>query len=225
MKRKRNLIAVILIVSLLAGIQSTQKSKAIEVRPGFSYGKISKEVKSQMKGVSMPKKGAKISFSELRMITVKYYNMKGKTKVGYLVVNKKIAAKVTNVFVELYDIKYRIEKMRLVDYYGADDVESMSDNNTSAFNYRTIAGTNKLSKHGMGMAIDINPRINPCVKGSSVEPANGKVYTVRNRKKCKGKYKKYMILKNDKVYKIFKKYGFTWGGDWNSLKDYQHFEI
>ena len=57
-----------------------------------------------------------------------------------------------------------------------------------------------------------------------VSPHNGKVYKERNVSKCKGKYKENMIQKNDKVYKLFKKYGFEWGGDWNSCKDYQHFE-
>ena len=96
-------------------------------------------------------------------------------------------------------MKYPIQRIEVVDKYEADDTKSMAANNTSAFNYRLIAGTNKLSNHGKG-------------------------YKNRNVKTCKGKYAKYMIHKNDKVYKIFKKYGFSWGGDWNSLKDYQHFE-
>ena len=99
--------------------------------------------------------------------------------------------------------------MRLIDDYGANDEKSMAANNTSAFNYRVISGTTKLSNHSYGMAIDINPRINPWVKGNKVSPANGKVYK----------------QKNDTAYKIFKKYGFSWGGEWRSSKDYQHFEV
>ena len=149
---------------------------------------------------------------------------KGKTRTGKLIVNKKIARRTVKIFSELYKIRYRIQRIKLVDCYHADDNKSMEANNTSAFNYRVVEGTNKLSKHGMGMAIDINPRINPCIRGGKLEPANGRVYRTRNVKKCKGKYKKYMIHKNDKVYRIFKKYGFSWGGDWKTLKDYQHFE-
>ena len=40
----------------------------------------------------------------------------------------------------------------------------MSDNNTSAFNFRTIAGTDIVSEHGMGLAVDVNPFYNPQVK-------------------------------------------------------------
>ncbi|MCK4441542.1 MAG: M15 family metallopeptidase, partial [Sulfurovaceae bacterium] len=35
---------------------------------------------------------------------------------------------------------------------------------------------------------------------------------------------KAVILKNDKITKIFKQYGFRWGGDWIHIKDYQHFD-
>ena len=74
-------------------------------------------------------------------------------------VNQKIADDVLEIMKELYENHYPIEKMHLIDEYGADDEASMSDNNTSAFNYRTIAGTNRLSKHGQGLTVDINQDI------------------------------------------------------------------
>ena len=37
----------------------------------------------------------------------------------------------------------------------------MEADNTSCFNYRVVAGTNRVSKHGLGTAVDINPRENP----------------------------------------------------------------
>lgn len=199
-------------------------AEAATYKKGFSYKKLPPAVKRQMKGKSYPVSGAKISLSGLRIVTVRYYNFKGKKRTGTLIVNKKIAKKTAAIFYELYKICYRIERMEPVDKYDADDEKSMEANNTSAFNYRTIAGSRKLSMHGRGLAIDLNPRINPCLRNGKTEPSNGKAYRIRNRKKCRGKYKKYMILKNSKVVRIFKKYGFSWGGDWKSLKDYQHFE-
>lgn len=122
-------------------------------------------------------------------------------------------------------MKYPIERMQLIDAYHADDLKSMAANNTSAFNYRPVAGTNKLSNHSYGLAIDINPRINPYINShKKLTPTNGAVYQCRDPKKCKGKYARYMIQKNSKITKIFKKYGFSWGGDWVYSKDYQHFE-
>lgn len=218
-------IVLLLLVSLVQPVDlQSSYVNAASYKTGFSYNKLSELETSMMIGVSYPKEGALISLSELRSVKVRYINFKGKTKVGTLIVNKKIARKTAKVFYELYKIKYPIQKIATVDAYEGDDEMSMSANNTSAFNYRVIAGSRKLSKHAKGMAIDINPRINPCVKNAVVQPANGSVYANRNSKTCKGKYKKYMIHKNDKVYKIFKKYGFSWGGDWHSLKDYQHFE-
>ncbi|MCI8793438.1 MAG: M15 family metallopeptidase [Eubacterium sp.] len=193
-------------------------------KKGFAYHKISSEMKSQMTGKSFPRSGAKISFSDLREVRVKYYDFKGKVRTGSLVVNKKIALKTAKIFYELYQIRYPVQKLRPIDMYDADDTRSMEANNTSAFNYRRVQGSTKLSMHSKGLAIDLNPRINPCIRNGVVDPPGGKVYKNRNVRKCKGKYRKYMIHKGDRVYKIFKKYGFKWGGEWYSLKDYQHFE-
>lgn len=194
-----------------------------EYKPGFTYQTIPASVQKRMNGKSY-KKNSKVKWSDLRYVKVKYYDFHGRVQSGELVVNKKIALKTVKIFYELYKIKYQIQRMKLIDDYDASDLKSMKANNTSAFNYRKISGTNTLSRHAYGMAIDINPVINPYVKGSYVSPSNGKLYKQRNVAKCKGKYKKYMIHKNDKVYNIFKKYGFKWGGDWKSYKDYQHFE-
>ena len=98
----------------------------------------------------------------------------------------------------------------------------MAANNTTCFNYRTVAGSSKLSAHSLGKAVDINPLYNPCVKTrhghTTIQPARGKAYTDRNRKF------NYKIDRQDLCYRLFRQHGFTWGGDWRSLKDYQHFE-
>lgn len=203
-------------VSLNAGTKYTYKKE-------FSYQTIPKSVKKRMMGRSY-KKNRNIKLSDLRYVKVLHYGYDGKIRKGEIVVNKKIAKKTVKIFYELYQKKYPIQKMKLIDNYEASDNKSMRDNNTSAFNYRKISGSSSLSRHARGMAIDLNPRINPWVKGKKVSPSNGKVYKQRNVKKCKGRYRKNMIHKNDIAYKIFKKYGFRWGGDWKSYKDYQHFE-
>lgn len=82
-------------------------------------------------------------------------------------VNKAIAEDVLAIFRQLYEAEYPIEKVRLVDEYDADDEASMSDNNSSAFNFRFISHTTKISKHGLGMAVDINTLYNPYVKPST----------------------------------------------------------
>lgn len=193
-----------------------------QLKTGFFYESIPKDVKKRMNGKSY-KKNKNIGWSDLRYLRVLHYGYHGEIRTGEMVVNKKVAKKVLKIFAELYKKKYPIQKMVLIDEYDADDETSMSDNNTSAFNYRVVDGTTTLSDHAFGLAIDLNPKTNPWVRGEVVSPANGKVYANRSVKKCKGKYAAYMIHKNDVCYKIFKKYGFAWAGNWHSPKDYQHF--
>lgn len=198
-------------------------NKRFVYKKGFYSEKISDKLKKKMKNNSY-KANPNISYKDLRFLSVRHYGYDGKIKKGELVVNKKIAKDMLKIFYELYQEKYPIQRMELIDKYGGDDNKSMDANNTSAFNYRLIAGTNMLSNHAYGMAIDINPRINPYVLGDWISPTNGRAYGERDVSKCKGKYRKNMIHKGDVIYKIFKKYGFSWGGEWEDEKDYQHFE-
>ena len=159
----------------------------------------------------------------LDTLTVKYIDFEGQTQQGVLVCNKTIAKDLREIFAELYKAKYPIERIRPISEYGNDDERSMQANNTSCYCYRTVEGSSKLSKHARGLAIDVNPLYNPCVKRKKdgtllVQPATGKPYANRN------KQFKYKITPQDLCYKLFTKHGFKWGGAWRSLKDYQHFE-
>ena len=151
-----------------------------------------------------------------------HYNKVGEVKEGELVCHKSIADDLLAIFRELYEAKYPIERMVLIDEYDADDEASMCTNNTSAFNFRYISGTRRLSRHAQGMAIDINPLYNPYVRQRNgrtlVSPTGAEAYIDRT------KDFPYKIVKGDLCYRLFRKYGFTWGGDWKNSKDYQHFE-
>ena len=125
------------------------------------------------------------------------------------------------IFKALDEAGYPIEKMRLVDYYDGDDEASMRDNNTSCFNQRSITAGGRVSKHSYGLAVDINPKYNPYnkVRGKVLlRPEGSEEYL--DRKVATP----YMIRKGDLCYRLFKKHGFYWGGEWLWSKDYQHFE-
>ena len=129
------------------------------------------------------------------------------------------------IFYQLYLNEYQIEKVRLIDEYAGDDTASMLDNNTSCFNYRVVDGTSNLSRHAIGCAIDINPFYNPYVvfnkDGSGetyISPKGSEIYADRSQNFP------YKIDENDLCYQLFKEHGFIWGGNWNSCKDYQHFQ-
>ena len=145
-----------------------------------------------------------------------------------MVVNAAIADKAIDIFRQLYLADYRIERMVLIDNYDADDESSMRANNSSSFNFRFMTGsTTKISKHGLVLAIDINTLYNPYVKEKAdgswhIEPATGEPYAFDRDNRTDIPYK---IDHNDLAYRLFTEAGFEWGGDWISLKDYQHFEI
>ncbi|MCI8496294.1 MAG: M15 family metallopeptidase [Lachnospiraceae bacterium] len=188
----------------------------------FYSQEVSGEVSERISGISY-QENETISLEELRYVRVLHYGFDGRVHIGELLVNQSITNDILEIMSELYKNKYPIERMVLVDEYGGDDEQSMSDNNTSAFNYRQIAGSNRLSNHSMGIAIDINPRYNPYVKTYDdgqmrISPANATDYADRTQDFP------YKIDENDLCYRLFTEHGFTWGGSWNSVKDYQHFE-
>lgn len=161
---------------------------------------------------------------ELRYLLCLHRDKDGRAWVGEMIVNTCIADDVLDIFRQLYDAAYPIERMRLPDYWDADDERQMTDNNSSSFNFRLISHTNLVSKHGKGTAIDINSLYNPYHKITAngtevIEPAIGKPYLDRS------KDFDYKITKGDLCYRLFTTKGFVWGGDWSNRKDYQHFEL
>lgn len=193
---------------------------------GFFYEPLSDDIKQKITGISYPETGCTVPYEDLNYVGLLYIDFNGEVQSGELICNKEIAQDMVEIFYELYRNDYRIERIRLVDEYGGDDTLSMLDNNTSCFNYRVVDGTTTLSKHALGCAIDINPFYNPYIvynkNGSGetyISPKGSEIYADRSQDFP------YKIDENDLCYKLFTEHGFTWGGNWNSTKDYQHFQI
>lgn len=163
---------------------------------------------------------------DLRYIKVLYYGFDGQVLVGELMVNYLLEEDMTSIFQELFENHYEIEKMHLIDDYGADDDLSCFDNNTSCFNYRLVTGGSTLSNHATGCAIDINPVNNPYVTYDS----GGEPYVVDDKavpyldRTNPEAGAMHMITHDDLCYRLFTERGYTWGGDWSNPVDYQHFE-
>ncbi len=163
--------------------------------------------------------GCPVPLKDLKYLNLTYYGFDHKTHKGILIVNKKLAEEVVEIFLQLYTQKFPIERMQLMDDFKGNDVLAMTANNTSAFNCRQITRNSAVySLHSYGRAIDINTKLNPYVKGNIVLPKNGKPYADRS-KPFSGK-----INLGGEVYQAFIQKGWVWGGSWTSLKDYQHFE-
>ena len=165
-----------------------------------------------------------IGRDDLRHIRALHWDYDNQMHVGEMIVNREIADRVVSIFRKLFEAKYPIQRMLLPDVYDADDEIQMRDNNSSCFCYRAIAGTEKLSKHARGLAIDINTLYNPYYKDRVdgtrfVQPATAADYCDRTWDFP------YKIDHQDLCLRLFTEAGFEWGGDWNSCKDFQHFEL
>ena len=152
---------------------------------------------------------------------VLYYSFDGKVHKGQVVIEKRLVRDIQRVFRVAFDNKFPITSVIPVShdkfYKNGEwnsDGQSMLSNNTSAFNYRVVTGGKKLSMHAYGFAIDINPVQNPYFKGKVVLP-EGAVYDPA----IPG-----TLTRNCPVVRAFINLGWDWGGNWKSLKDYQHFE-
>ena len=189
----------------------------------FYAQEIDEKIFARIDGKSY-KKNCPLPLDELRYLHVLHKNLSGETLEGEMICNVKIARPLTEIFQKLFAANYPIEKMRLIDFYDADDELSMRDNNSSCFNFRYVSFTNRISLHGYGMAVDINPLYNPYIKTVDgkkiIAPDNSAAFEDRE------KNFPYKITEDDLCCKLFAAHGFLWGGNcWDDEKDYQHFFI
>ena len=188
----------------------------------FYITEITDEIFDRIYGKSF-KEDCTLPKEDLRYLHVLHKDLDGSEYEGEMIVNYHIAEDVLDILKQLYEADYPIEKIRLIDEYGADDEASMEDNNSSSFNFRFISHTTKVSKHGLGLAVDINTLYNPYTKVVDgeriVEPITGEPYLDRDADFP------YKIDENDLCYQLFTEHGFEWGGSWENRKDYQHFEV
>ncbi len=222
-----------------AAESDNDRSSRTEYEPGFYYEPLTDDMIGYITGISYPASETsgdtsavntiagtpEVTCDDLRYVGLLYVDFNGLTQAGELICNKRIAQDMVEIFYELYTSDYRLDSVYLVDNYGGDDTASMCADNTSCFNYRVVEGSSSLSKHAYGLAIDINPFYNPYIvfgagEGGSdyISPPGSEIYVDRSASFA------YKIDDSDLCYRLFTSHGFKWGGDWNSCKDYQHFQ-
>lgn len=223
----------------LGNTQGESEDSLIGKSLGVSQ-EIPEEIRKKMMGVTVPENTSLFDFSNYSYLSIPYHNFDGGDSIGHMIVNVDLADEILAIFQELYEMGYPIEKMELIDDY-EDLIEpitkpvdnlfdeklsrmnkvALADNNT--FDYAFfLTGNNKLGYHAKGNAIDLNPRINPA-KEKNIIPSNGVQYFDRDTTYEDEVVERAMIRKGDSVYKIFKKYGWRWGGEWESTPYYHHF--
>lgn len=217
---------LLLTAALLCGgvhaVSAEEKEESV-TDGDFYITEITDEIFERIRGKSY-KDDCTVPREDLRYLHVLHKDLEGEVYEGEMICNAYIAEDVLAILKELYESDYPIEKIRLVDEYDADDELSMEDNNSSCFNFRFISHTTNVSKHGLGLAVDINTLYNPYTKVVDgeriVEPVTAEAYLDREAEFP------YKISRGDLCWQLFAEHGFIWGGDWtNGRLDYQHFEL
>lgn len=191
----------------------------------FTQGPIPNDLKQKLFDKGLWKETCPDPLERFSLLHISYYDFKGTPHDdGRMIVIDAAAPYVLDIFKKLYRENFPLEKVRLTSEYGGDDNLSMADNNTSAFNCREVTGGGLISAHAYGLAVDINPAMNPFVgpldkeKGTAeVLPPAGLGFLNRSNERPG--------MVNGSVISIFEKNGFpVWGGKWNDPIDWQHFQ-
>lgn len=158
-------------------------------------------------------------------IEVSYIDFNGDTHTGSIEVHKDVAEEVRQFFELALSLQFPIEKViRSSDapFFWNDDM-MMDANMSSGFNYRLIKDTTQTSFHGLGLAIDVNTRLNPYIRyrkdGSVLVDPEGATYDTSLPGVFTPAHPLVMFMKE---------HGWDWGGDWtpeeHGAVDYQHFQ-
>jgi hypothetical protein len=203
-------------MSTLSGAAWSEHAKS---SPAFFFhiGTIPANIQRLMqKAIWYP--GCPVTLSHLAYLQLSFWGFDQRSHIGILIVNTELASDAVAIFQVLYQNHFPIAEMKPMYFFHGNDLASMTANNTTGFQCRSITDSKNFSEHAYGRAIDINPLINPYIKGRLVEPSQGKNYIQRN------KSQPGIISHSSVVYQIFHSLGWQWGGDWHTIKDYQHFE-
>jgi peptidoglycan LD-endopeptidase CwlK len=151
-----------------------------------------------------------------KVLSVRYVGFDGTIHEGQIVIHEEVMNDVRELFELMLELKFPVKSVIPMSdpRFAWDDDRSMAANNSSGFNFRTIMGTDRISWHGYGRAIDINPAENPYVTSRGIFPP-GAAYELG---------RPGTISSDSEIVRFMESRGWIWGGRWKDLKDYQHFE-
>ena len=191
--------------------------------PGDGFAARVQRVPPDVLARSTWRPGCPVAADELRWVRLAFWGFDDTRHTGELLVNVAVADDVVGVFRRLYDARFPVEEMRITRRDELDAPPTGDGNNTGAFACRPTVGATTYSQHAYGLAVDVNPFQNPYAKGEGpdrlVLPELASAYLDR------GAVRPGMIEPGDVVVSAFAAIGWEWGGDWRSLKDYQHFSL
>jgi hypothetical protein len=159
-----------------------------------------------------------VAAEDLAYVRLAFWGFDAQRHTGELLVNRTVARDIVSVFRRLYAERFPFEELRITQRSELDAPPTGDGNTTGSFVCRPTTGsTTTYSQHAYGLAIDLNPFQNPYVKGDLVLPELASTYLDRDD------VRPGMIAPDGAVVRAFAEIGWSWGGAWSSLKDYQHF--
>ncbi len=180
-------------------------------------GPITPALRSRMGATYQP--GCPVPLSGLRHVTVSFHGFDGRAHTGEIVIAASAAAKTVRAFRRLHALRFPLEQLSLATSADVDAAPTGDGNTSGGFICRKARGLTRFSAHAYGLAIDVNPFNNPYIKRSLVLPELASAYVDRRW------VRPGMFLRGSAAVRAFTDQGFTWGGDFRSLKDYQHFSL
>lgn len=180
-----------------------------------SVGPVSDAIRERMGETWSP--ACPVALADLAYLNVSFRGFDGLAHTGELVLAASEADDVVSVFRALFAAGYPIEEMRLPTTADLAAPPTGDGNDTAALVCRAARGQTSWSAHAYGLALDLNPFLNPYSKGDVVLPERASAYLDRTRTQPG------IIHAGDLVVREFARIGWSWGGSWSSLKDYQHF--
>jgi hypothetical protein len=212
----RPLVLLVSLVVLVAALASGSTAGAGPVFRG-SVTPLPASLRQTMTGVSW-RPGCPVPLRDLRLVRATHWGFDDLAHTGRLVVHRDVADDVLTVLRRLFAARFPIRRIVPVDAYGASDFRSIEADNTSAFNCRVVDGTNRWSEHAYGRAIDLNPIENPYVSTSGTTSHRASRPYLR-----RAPYRPGMAVEGGVLVRAFDAVGWSWGGRWQGVKDYQHF--
>jgi hypothetical protein len=181
-----------------------------------SSGPVPDDLRARMEGRSW-RAGCPVGPDGLVLLRLAYWDLAGERREGRLVAAADAAKPLLKAFKALYDARFPVERMDPVDEFDGDDLRSMEADNTSAFNCRGVQERRGWSRHALGLAVDLNPRLNPQVWPARISPRSGAAWADRSD------VRPGMAVQDGAAVRAFASAGWKWGGRWRSFKDWQHF--
>ena len=159
-------LAIVCVCLLFLGLCGhAQKPRQVGrvAAPVFQSMPVPDTVFARMRGRSYPE-GCPVKRSELCYLRVSHCDLAGNTRVGELVCNVKIARELLTIFKQLFEMRYPIASLRLIDDFNADDEQSMQGERT-----RQVVGP--CPWHGRGLESLVQSVLPPIERRKDCRPA------------------------------------------------------